>query len=393
MSQLAKMHEGLAKHVERGLLPGLVTVLYRRGEVHIDTIGHKTVGLADPMQGDTIFRISSMTKPITAAAAMILVEEGKARLDEPVDDVLPELASRRVLRRIDGPLDDTVPAERPITLRDLLTFRMGFGLVWGPQDALPIQRAARELELGAFGPPRPLQPPPPDEWIRRFATLPLMHQPGDRWTYNTGSDLLGIFVARASNQTFDSFLEERIFEPLGMKDTSFSVPPPKLHRLASSYVATDAFEPDEGGTGLYDGVLDSQWAKPPPFPSGAAGLVSTAGDFLAFARMILAGGELDGVRILSRESVEMMTTDHLTAAQKARTPWHPPGFWDDHGWGFGVSVATTGRYGWDGGLGTSWWSDPGESTIGILLTQRMAFPSMTAVYRDFWAAVSECSAR
>jgi CubicO group peptidase (beta-lactamase class C family) len=389
MSELARMHDVMARYVARGVLSGLVTAVYRRGSSHVDVIGNKTVGLADPMLPDTLFRVSSMTKPITAAAAMILVEEGKAQLDEPVDRVLPELADRRVLRRIDGPLDDTIPAERPITLRDLLTFRMGFGLVWGPQDALPIQRAACELQLGVFGPPRPLQPPPPDEWIRRFATLPLMHQPGARWMYNTGSDLLGIFVARVSGQPLDSFLETRIFEPLGMKDTAFCVPPPKLHRLASSYIATNGFEPDEGGMDHYDGVLDSQWAKPPLFPSGAGGLVSTAGDFLAFARMMLAGGELDGVRILSRESVETMTTDQLTAEQKAGCEVLPPG----HGWGFGVSVGATGRYGWDGGLGTSWWSDPREGTIAILLTQRAAFPPLSAIYRDFWAAVADCVGR
>jgi CubicO group peptidase (beta-lactamase class C family) len=398
VNQLATLHGIMARHVGDGRIPGLVTGVYRRGEVHLDVIGHKTLGLADPMRQDTIFRISSMTKPITAAAAMILVDDGAARLDDPVDDVLPELAGRRVLRRLDGPLDDTVPAERPITLRDLLTFRLGFGLVWGPPDALPIQRAASELQLGAFGPPRPLQAPPPDEWLRRFATLPLMHQPGDRWMYNTGSELLGIFVARASGKPLDSFLAERIFEPLGMKDTAFSVPPSKLHRLASSYIASNPSRPDECGSDLYDGVLDSQWSKPPLFPSGGAGLVSTAGDFLAFARMMLGGGALDGARILSRASVEMMTTDHLTAAQKERSDVWPPGFWRDHGWGFGVSVVTApdalsdhaGRYGWDGGLGTSWWSDPREDTIAILLTQRSAFPSMTAVYRDFWQGVYKC---
>jgi CubicO group peptidase (beta-lactamase class C family) len=198
-----------------------------------------------------------------------------------------------------------------------------------------------------------------------------------------------VFVARASGQPLDSFLAERIFDPLGMKDTSFSVPPSKLHRLASSYLATNPLQPDDGGTELYDGVLDSQWSKPPLFPSGGAGLVSTAGDFLAFARMLLAGGTLDGVRVLSRASVDMMTTDHLTAAQKAQSDVQPPGFWRDHGWGFGVCVARAGWYGWDGGLGTSWRSDSREDAIAILLTQRAAYPPRSSVYRDFWAAVGK----
>src|SRR5580692_3197093 len=183
------LHARMAAHVERGELPGLVALVSRRGEVEVEVVGAKAAGVADPMRRDTIFRIASMTKPVTAAAAMTLVEEGKLRIDEPVERFLPELANRRVLRRLDAPLDDTVPAVRSITVRDLLTFRMGFGIVFGPPDALPILRAARALELGAFGPPKPLEPPPPDEWMRRFATLPLMHQPGERWMYNTGSEV------------------------------------------------------------------------------------------------------------------------------------------------------------------------------------------------------------
>src|SRR5262245_10238871 len=179
-----RLHEVMARHVERVLLLGLVVLVAQRGSVQSFAIGKQSVDDTTPMRRDTIFRISSMTKPITAAAAMILVEEGKLRLDDPVDPFLPELAGRRVLSRIDGPLEETVPAKRPITLRDLLAFRMGFGLVWGPQDALPIQRAAHALQLGAFGPPRN-DAPAPDEWMRRFATLPLMHQPGERWSYHT----------------------------------------------------------------------------------------------------------------------------------------------------------------------------------------------------------------
>ena len=182
--RLARMHDVLAGHVERGEIPGVVTLLSRRGDVHVDALGATAIGGAAPMQRDTIFRITSMTKPVTAAAAMILVEECRLRLDEPVDRLLPELAGRRVLRSLESPLDDTVPANRPITLRDLLTFRMGLGIVMAPPGTYPIQRAIDELEIVGFGPPDPSTPHDPDEWLRRLATFPLMHQPGEKWMYN-----------------------------------------------------------------------------------------------------------------------------------------------------------------------------------------------------------------
>jgi CubicO group peptidase (beta-lactamase class C family) len=276
-ARLGRMHDVMAGYVERGDVPGLVTLVSRRGEVHVDAIGLKAVGGSDPMRRDTIFRISSMTKPITAAATMILVEECKLRLDEPVDRLLPELASRKVLRAIDSPLDDTVPAHRPITLRDLLTFRMGFGIVMAPPDTYPIQKAMSEQLLGQ-GPP-----PAPDEWIRRLGTLPLMHQPGEKWMYNTGSDVLGVLIARASGQTLETCLRQRLFEPLGMKDTGFSVPATKLDRLATSYW-TNA---ETGALELYDEAEGGQWSRPPAFPSGAGGLVSTIDDYLAFGQMML----------------------------------------------------------------------------------------------------------
>src|SRR5438874_3639376 len=189
---------------------------------------------AAPIRRDTLFRISSMSKPITAVATMILVEECKLRLDEPVDRWLPELAGRQVLKRLDGQLDDTVPANRPTTVRDLLTFRMGFGQMMALPDAYPILKAANEQQIG-MGPPSPSMMPAPDEWIRRLGQLPLMHQPGEKWMYNTGSDALGVLIARASGQQLEAFLRERIFEPLGMKDTAFSVSAASLDRLATSY--------------------------------------------------------------------------------------------------------------------------------------------------------------
>ena len=186
--RLTRMHDVMADYVERGVVPGLVTLVSRRGEVHIDVIGTQAFTGHTPMQRDSIFRISSMSKPITAVATMILIEECKLRLDDSVERWLPELAGRKVLKRLDGPLDDTVPANRPITVRDLLTFRLGFGQVMALPDAYPILKAANELQIG-MGPPVPSTQPAPDEWLRRLGQLPLMHQPGEKWMYNTGSDV------------------------------------------------------------------------------------------------------------------------------------------------------------------------------------------------------------
>jgi CubicO group peptidase (beta-lactamase class C family) len=387
-TRLERMHDVMARHVDNGEVPGLVTLISRHGEVHVDTIGTKAVGGGDPMRRDTIFRITSMTKPVTAVATMILIEECRLHLDEPIDRWLPELADRRVLRRLDGPLDDTVPARRPITVRDLLTFCLGFGVIMTPSADFPIQKAVNE-HLLCTGPPKPATPHAPDEWMRRLGSLPLMHQPGEKWMYNTGSHVLGVLITRVGEQPLETFFRERIFEPLGMKDTGFSVPAGKLDRLATSYWADTA----TGGLVLHDGVADSQWSRPPVFPDAAAGLVSTVDDFLAFGAMLLGKGRYGRERILSRLSVETMTTDQLTPAQKAAADFAPR-YWDGHGWGFGVSVVTRrddlsavpGRFGWDGGYGTSWASDPAEDVVAILMTQRAAFPLHSGVYRDFWTS-------
>ena len=389
-ARLDRMRDVMAGHVERGV-PGVVSLLSRRGETHVEAIGMKAAGGPGaagngPMRRDTIFRIASMSKPITAAAAMILVEECTLRLDDPVDRLLPELANRQVLRRLDGPLEDTVPAHRPITVRDLLTFRLGLGMIMAPPDSMPIQKAFAEPDLGQ-GMPAPAATAAPDAWLRRLGTLPLMHQPGERWMYHTGSDVLGVLVARASGRPFEAFLRERLFEPLGMEDTAFSVPAAKLDRFAASYES----DPATGGVVLYD-APDGQWSRPPAFPSGGGGLVSTVDDFLAFVQMLLNGGKHGGERILSRLSVEAMTADQLTPAQKAVSDLGA-GFFDSHGWGFGMAVVTRrggvatvpGQYGWDGGLGTSWRSDPKEAMVGILMTQRAwESPTPPPVTLDFW---------
>lgn len=369
-TRLSRMHDVMSRYVERGELPGLITLVSRRGEVHIDTIGTQAFGQNTPMRHDTIFRISSMTKPITAVATMMLAEEGKIQLDDSVDALLPELSERQVLKRLDGSLDDTTPAQRSITIRDLLTFRMGFGQMIASPDDYPILKAANEQQIG-MGPPTPSQVPAPNEWMRRLGQLPLMHQPGEKWMYNTGSDVLGVLIARASGQPLETFLRERIFEPLGMKDTSFSVPEASLDRLTTSYWTNYT----SGKLTVYDEAAGGQWSRPPAFPSGAGGLVSTIDDYQTFAQMMLSQGKHNGVRILSRLSVEAMTTDQLTPEQKAVSGLFP-GFFEHHGWGFGVAVftkrddisAVPGRYGWDGGMGTSWYSDPKENMIIILMT-------------------------
>jgi len=376
--RLTHLHDVLARHVEAGAAPGLVSVVSRRGEAHLDVIGSTSLDGHAPVAADTIFRLSSMTKPITAVATMILLEECVLRIDEPVDPFLPELAARRVVRRIDGPVDDTVPAHRPITVRDLLTFRMGFGGYFGP---CPVNEAAAPLQL-SVGPPQPALPPAPDEWMRRFSTLPLMCQPGERWLYHTGADVLGVLIARASGRPFETFLAERIFDPLGMKDTAFSVPPGDIARTATSYLT----DPETGALRLYD-EPSGQWSSPPAFPSGGAGLVSTATDFLLFAEMLLRGGR----PLVSRPSVQTMTTDQLTAEQKAVSGFFPHDF-DARGWGFGVGMVTrrespaapVGQYGWDGGLGTIWRNDPSEGLVTLLLTNAAwTSPRPPAVALDF----------
>jgi CubicO group peptidase (beta-lactamase class C family) len=384
--RLKRLHDVAERYVESGHIAGAITLIERRGETHVDVIGLADRKRKAPLERDSIFRIASMTKPITAAAAMILVEEGKLRLDEPVDRLLPELADRKVLVDLAGPLEDTVPALRPITLRDLLTFRMGFGMVVGPPGAeTPMQQAMAEHKIMGLKPPTPHEP---DAWMSRLGQLPLMHQPGERWMYHTGSDVLGVLIARAAGMPLESFFRERIFEPLEMKDTGFSVSAGKLDRLTSCYQVN----PETRVLELYDDAKDSQWASAPAFPAAGGGLVSTVDDYLAFGRMMLGQGRLGKERILSRPSVQAMTTDQLTETQKEASPFFP-GFWASRGWGFGVSVktrriglaSTPGSFGWDGAFGTSWVSDPDEEMIGLLMIQRLGFgPEPVGIGADFW---------
>jgi CubicO group peptidase (beta-lactamase class C family) len=306
-----------------------------------------------------------MTKPITAVAALMLIEDCAIRLDDPVDCWLPELTNMPVLKNIEGSIDDTELATRPITLRDLLTFRLGTGMLMGAPGQFPIADEIAKTFM-APGPPRPSKYPVPDEYMSELVRLPLMHQPGERWMYNTGSEILGVLIARASGKPFDQFLTERVFEPLGMKDTGFTVPAEKLGRLSTSYLTNSA----NHELIPFDGVEDSDWRTEPSFPNGAAGLLSTVDDYHTFAQMLMNGGRHGRERVLSPQSVALMTTNHLTPEQSL----HAGG--PDFGYGFGVSVGITrsdlgsiGRYGWSGGLGTMWFNDPVEQLSVVLMTQ------------------------
>lgn len=368
-------------HVGDARVPGLVVLVAHRDEVNVEALGHLAVGGA-PLRRDSLFRIASTTKPITAAATLAVIEEGLIGLDEPVDRLLPELADRRVLKRMDGPLEETVAAERAITTRDLLTFTLGFGMVtemFTTRTPWPVVAASRELGLSTIGPPQPDVQPDPDAWIAGLGTLPLLAQPGERWTYNTGASVLGVLLARATGQPFADVLRTRLFEPLGMRDTAFWTS--DTDRLATAYMA----KPE--GLVVWD-EPDGQWSRPPAFGDGAAGLVSTADDLLAFSRMLLAGGG----QVLRSDDVRAMCSDRLTDGQKAHGGLGPD-FFADKSWGYCQAVYEDGSFGWNGGLGTSWVADPARDLTVVVMTQRL-FESadLPQVHRDIQAAAAldEC---
>jgi CubicO group peptidase (beta-lactamase class C family) len=377
--RLARVQPFLDGRVAKGL-PGAVALIARGDEVHVAAAGVQDVATATPMRRDTIFRIASMTKPLIAAMALLLIEEAVIVLDDPVERWLPELASRRVLRSLESPLDDTVPAARAITVRDLLTFRCGIGAVMAMPGTYPIQQAMAALDVA----PGPHQLPfGPDEYIRRIATLPLIHQPGERWMYHSGIDILAVLIARAAGRPLHRLMEERLFAPLGLTDTGFHVPAAKMERLATAY------RREGDGLAIWDRPASGMYATPPAFPNA---LVSTVDDYLAFCRMLLADGVGPHGRILSRAAVALMMTDQITPAQKAVSVF-APAFWDANGWGFGGAVIThrndicanPGAYGWSGGLGTHFTVDPGEGLVAILLTQRMMTgPDDNAIGRDLF---------
>ncbi|HSR98261.1 MAG TPA: serine hydrolase domain-containing protein, partial [Kofleriaceae bacterium] len=307
---LSKLGGGFQQAVANGYAPGAIGLVAFGSNAEVITTGKLAFDGEAQMQRNTIFRIASMTKAITAAAVMMLIEDGKLKRDEPIDRLIPELANRRVLRSIDAVLDDAEPARRPITVEDLLTFRCGYGLILAPPGRYPIQKAIAKLGIVGFGPPDPAMPLDNDQWIAKLATLPLLAQPGEAWLYTAGSNIQGVLVARATGQLLSRFCEERIFGPLGMVDTGFFVPAGKTDRFATAYRFTD------NKPVVSDSPINGKWNQPPRFEQGDAGLVSTADDYFAFARMLLDGGRHRGKALLSPSSVKAMTTDHLTPEQR-----------------------------------------------------------------------------
>ncbi len=374
----------------RGSLPGLVALVASGDDVHVAALGHKAFGDEQPIGRDAIFRIASISKPIAGVAAMLLIEDGAMALDDPVGRWLPELAEPRVLRTLESSLDDTVPAERPITVEDVLSFQMGFGSIMsgGPY---PIWQAESDLGLKTLGPPWPPPDLTPDEWIARLGQLPLLDQPGARWRYNTGATVAGVLIERVAGAPLADVMRERVFEPLGMVDTGFWVPADKMGRFTTFY----APDPDDGELQVID-PPGGWWSAPPKLPDAAASLVSTVDDLWAFAAMLASGGG----HLLSAGSVRLMMTDRMTAQERAENRV----FVGDHGgWGLMISVRSAagsarsagsaasadipGGYGWEGGSGTTWRTDAAAGLTGILLGGRQATsPEPTEIAMDFWTA-------
>jgi CubicO group peptidase (beta-lactamase class C family) len=365
------LEEFLRRHVEAGTVPGAVALL-DAGDVDVVVAGVAALG-DGPMREDAIMRIQSMTKAITAVAALRLVEDGRLHLDQSVDEWLPELANRRVLTSPTAPLGETVPARRAITVRHLLTNTSGYGMAL---VSSPLQQAMvnNGTESG---------PEPPaigaEEWLARLAELPLAFHPGEGWRYHHSFSLLGILIARLTGRPLGEHLAEDVFGPLGMTDTAFWVPEDKLDRLPAAYRHGDAglIETEPAGAGFYAG--------PPPFDVSHGELVSTARDFHRFARMLADEGLVDGEPMISTEHLRQMTSDQVPAENKTPDSFFP-GFWEEMGWGFGVGVKTQGpqrgRYGWSGGQGTDFFVDP-DGTIGILLTQVELGERMWPVLGEF----------
>ena len=367
---LADNRSSIELAVEAGLLSGAVTVVWHRGDVlQVNEIGYRDVDAKLPMQQDTIFRIASMTKPVTVAAAMSLAEEDKLSLSDPVTRWVPELSDMRVLVDPGGPLDSTVAAQRPITIEDLMTHRSGLGYSFSVGG--PISRAYAQVSLRQDA----------DDWLAEVSRLPLLHQPGERLTYSHATELLGIALSRIEGKPLQTVLSERIFEPLGMTDTGFFVTPEKRARTATMYRLDEQ-------AGLQDDMMGPVPVREPRFCQGGASLVSTAEDYLQFARMLLGGGEVDGIRVLSENSVRLMRTDRLTDEQK-RHPFLGTPFWVGRGFGLNLSVVTDpsrsarlfgpggqGTFSWPGAYGTWWQADPANDLILIYLIQN--YPDLSS---------------
>jgi CubicO group peptidase (beta-lactamase class C family) len=391
-ARLARIDAAMQRYIDAKDIPGAVTLVARRGQIaHVTVQGTKAFDSADPMTRDTIFRIYSMSKPITSVATPMLYEEGKLRLTDPVSKWIPELAQPRVLRDANGPLDATDPSPSEITVRDLLTHCSGLVYSFTTGGAL----AKAYEEAGVSGSSSPLTP---GEWAKRLGALPLAHAPGTKWNYSVSTDVLGLLVERVSGMPFADFLQARIFGPLGMKDTAFTVSDDRLARFATNYVA-----PADGAVKLFDAPATSTYRKLPAFPSGGGGLVSTVDDYARFALMLAGGGKLGGARLLSRKTVELMASDHLTPSEFETFGLRGYRAFSGNSFGLGVMVQTEvagyrglgspGKNGWGGAAGTWYWVDPKEDLVAVLMIQRMSFGSAPiAISRDFETAVYQAIA-
>ncbi|MDR3662454.1 MAG: serine hydrolase [Mycobacterium sp.] len=367
--------ESVTAAIDTGLLAGAVTLVWQDGAVRqVNALGHRDVDAGLPMERDTVFRIASMSKPATVAAAMTLVDEGRLALTDPIAQWVPELASPRVMTSLTGSLDATVPARRPITIEDLMTHRGG--LAYGFTVPAPLGKAYNKLQT--------LQDP--DRWLAGLGQLPLAHQPGEALTYSQSTDVLGFILSRIEGKSVADVLAERIFGPLNMVDTGFAVTHSGRRRAATMYQLT----PNGDTLSLQPGKMGPPQVVAPTFCAGGGGLWSTVDDYLTFARMLLGGGEVDGVRVLSEESVRLMCTDRLTAEQKSQQFLGAP-FWIGRGFGLNLSVVTDeakatpfygpggpGTFSWPGAFGTWWQADPAANLILIYLIQNQPELSMDA---------------
>lgn len=378
-----EVEKTLETFIEKGALAGVATLVWRRGRRRVTCVGWRVRERRLPVESDTIFRIASMTKPVTTVAALMLLDDGRFALDEPIARWAPEFAEMRVLRAPDAALDDTVPAARPITFEDLLTQRSG--LTYGAFHQGPIAAAHRALGGDIDSDLRP------DEWIAALARLPLIDQPGAGFHYGHSTDLLGLLIARMAGTSLGRLLRDRLFDPLGMIDTGFIVAPDKADRRATMY----GFDADGVLVPRLTGPGGSTRAERPPdmaFESGGQGLWSTIDDYLRFARLFVERGVVDGVRVLRPETLAMMMTNRLTADQRARGEiFGLPMFASGQGFGMGVAVVTepadamptlcgggAGAVGWPGGFGGWWRADPNDGAVLLFLSHNIVEPEQFA---------------
>ena len=370
------------RYVEAGRFPGTQLMVYRRGKlVHFSSQGSADLERQVPVKDDTIFRIYSMTKPITSIAFMMLVEEGRVALDEPVHKYIPEWKNLGVFQAGVWPAFLTRAPSQPMRIVDLM--RHTSGLTYGFQQRSNVDAAYRELKLGEVEKAGTLQ-----SMIADLAKIPLEFSPGEAWNYSVSTDVIGYLIGLISGKPFEAFLQERIFDPLGMDDTGFFVPPDKAHRLAACYSASPqgamTFHATDrkGGLTLQDDPATSSFLSPPSFVSGGGGLCSTAADYLTFCRALLNGGELDGIRLVGPKTLHLMTSNHLpggkTLPELSRSLFSEATY-EGIGFGLGFSVTldpartlipgSRGEYAWGGAATTSFWIDPAEQLIAIFMTQ------------------------